>query len=99
MFSIIFLLLTLLNITPWIKAGVQRQYEGIKIREELQSLAKISEETENTYIAFWSYDFNGIHYNLKDNGIEHYNFSDQSEMQNMDNFQSIYGNWIMYSCQ
>lgn len=99
MFSTIFLLLILLNITPWIKAGVQRQYEGIKIREELQSLAKMSEESENIYIAFWSYDFNGIHYNLKDNGVDHYNFTDQSEMQYMDNFQSIYGNWIMYSCQ
>lgn len=81
----------LINIFPWIKLIAVRQQEGIKTREELRQMAERQEELT---IAFWAYDFNGLHYNLKDNGIKDYKFVDRSELEG--DIKTTYGNWVQY---
>lgn len=83
-----------LNGLPWVKLTYDRVDSSITYRYELEKLAKINEEQKVT-IAFWSYDFSGMHFNLHDYGINDYKFVDMSELADTD-YMSIYGNWVMY---
>lgn len=81
-----------INILPWMKISYERIQDGITYQNELESLGG---KTDNLTIAFYSYDFSGMHYNLKDYGINSYNFVDMSQFENQE-YKSIFGNWIMY---
>lgn len=92
--SVFLLLFMCLNNLPWIKLGFERINTGINYKYELEHLAKENIENKKT-IAFWSYDFSGIHFNLKDYGIVDYDFVDMKELPS-DAYTGIYGNWVMY---
>lgn len=83
-----------LNGLPWIKLAYDRVDSGITYQYELEKLAEMNREQKVT-IAFWAYDFSGMHFNLADYGIKDYAFVDMSELTDI-NYTSIYGNWVMY---
>jgi len=92
--STIMIVFMCLNGMPWIKLGYERINDGINYKYELEKLALINKEQKVT-IAFWSYDFSGMHFNLADYGIMNYEFVDMSELADINNTR-IYGNWVMY---
>uniref|UniRef100_N2AL62 Glycosyltransferase RgtA/B/C/D-like domain-containing protein n=1 Tax=Eubacterium plexicaudatum ASF492 TaxID=1235802 RepID=N2AL62_9FIRM len=83
-----------LNGLPWVKPAYDRIDSSITYRYELEKLAAMNSGQKVT-IAFWSYDFSGMHFNLADFGIRDYEFVDMSELTEI-NYTSIYGNWVMY---
>lgn len=92
--SVFLILFVCANNLPWINLAYERINMGINYKCELKQLAKENSERKRT-IAFWAYDFSGMHFNLADYDIVDYDFVDMSELP-ADGYASIYGNWIMY---
>lgn len=92
--STIMIVFLCLNGLPWIKLGYDRVDHGMDYKYELEKLASIHAKKKVT-VAFWSYDFSGMHFNLADYGITDYEFVDMAELADIP-YTSIYGNWVMY---
>ena len=53
---------------------------------------------EQPVIAFHAYDFNGMHYNLKDCGIDNYVYVDKETLNSeYKDVYSTYENWVFYT--
>lgn len=82
------------NVYPWIKRIYIKQSSGIETHEELRLLAT----HEQPVIAFHAYDFNGMHYNLKDCGIDNYVYVDKETLNSeYKDVYSTYENWVFYT--
>jgi hypothetical protein len=85
-----------INILPYAKVSINRINKSVDTTATLHYLSDISKNTTLS-IAFWEYDFTGMHYNLKDFGITNYNFITKDKVD--ESFHRTYSNWIYYKLE
>ncbi len=91
----IFAVLVVANCVPWFKIGYENIRTGLAYTQELKSMEDYN-GTKRLEVAFWETSFSGIHYNLRDFGIQNYDFVDKSELMEDSQIKAIMGFWIMY---
>ena len=88
--------ISLMNVAPFFKVTQSRIDRDVNTKSSLQYLRDISYEGKKIYIAFYAYDFSGMHYNLMDNMV-HYEFVPIEEIDNT--YTATYSNWMFYKIE
>lgn len=78
------------NLWPWLKCC----YNNCIIANQTKPVLRQLSEQKDLKLAFYAYDFSGMHFNMNDYGIRDYEFLQWNELE--DSVGVTYGNWIRY---
>lgn len=81
------------NILPWFQISISNINEACDTKAVLNALSK--EDDLDLEIAFYAYDFAGMHFNLMDYGINDYEYKEWTELD--ESSKLTYYNWMKYT--
>lgn len=95
--GIVCIVVIMVNLAPWAKVSVQRIDDGVKTAATMKYMGKkCSLDSSKYYVAFYCDDFTGMHFNLKDQGI---NYTSISVTDIDDEYNTTCSNWLYYKKQ
>ncbi len=79
------------NLWPWLKCC----YNNCTIANQTKPVLRQLSEHQDLKLAFYAYDFSGMHFNMNDYNIKDYDYLQWNELEHPTGV--TYGNWIRYS--